>query len=217
MIGEVCRLRGSNFKRMPNPTSDTCHKTLSACTLMIEFQINLQRLTALSSASSQVRWVLSSWKNTLQVLWKDREEQIDILMRETVHDLVDACTEWLCACDESDVIAVVGAHLSAVLGELDNKEYFLSSNEWDTEAELLEYYFDNIRPAVERACVSVQMPDKADEKGISPQDIWTTLLFRSCLWSLLPNFDELDVMVLPSRLMGSRLPVYILWGYTLYA
>jgi len=210
MVGEVCRLRGSNFKRMPNPTPDTFHKTLSVCTLMTEFQTNLQTIAAQSSVSTRVTWVLSSWRNTLQAFWKGSEEEIDVLMRESVHDLLDECTEWLCACDEAAVIAVIGAHITAVLEELDNKESFLSSKECGTEADLFEHYFDVIRPTVEQACASLQMPSKADEKGVPPQDIWVTLLFRSCLWSLLHDFDEFDEMILPSRLVGSRLPVYIL-------
>ncbi|GIZ36864.1 hypothetical protein CKM354_000033000 [Cercospora kikuchii] len=47
-------------------------------------------------------------------------------------------------------------------------------------------------------------------KGSLREEIWLMLMFRMSLWWLLHDFDEKDALILPPRLMGSRMPVYIL-------
>lgn len=44
---------------------------------------------------------------------------------------------------------------------------------------------------------------------VSPDDIWCTLVFRMICWLMLHNFNNKDVQLPKSELMGSRMPVYI--------
>ncbi|KAM3423876.1 hypothetical protein BST61_g1272 [Cercospora zeina] len=47
-------------------------------------------------------------------------------------------------------------------------------------------------------------------KGVLREEVWLMLMFRMSLWWLLHDFDENDALIIPTRLMGSRMPVYIL-------
>ncbi|KAK4196798.1 hypothetical protein QBC40DRAFT_4485 [Triangularia verruculosa] len=53
---------------------------------------------------------------------------------------------------------------------------------------------------------------REDTEGIDPgrNTVWCTLVFRMICWLLLHNFDQNDVQMPKSELLGSRLPVYII-------
>ncbi|RCI16756.1 hypothetical protein L249_3014 [Ophiocordyceps polyrhachis-furcata BCC 54312] len=53
-----------------------------------------------------------------------------------------------------------------------------------------------------------EMPSLADER-VSYDDVWCVLIFRMICWLMLHDFDERDVQVNKSELLGSRMPVYI--------
>ncbi|RDA86940.1 hypothetical protein CP532_1855 [Ophiocordyceps camponoti-leonardi (nom. inval.)] len=53
-----------------------------------------------------------------------------------------------------------------------------------------------------------EMASLADEP-VSYDDVWCVLIFRMICWLMLHDFDERDVQVNKSELLGSRMPVYI--------
>ncbi|RDA90828.1 hypothetical protein CP533_1550 [Ophiocordyceps camponoti-saundersi (nom. inval.)] len=53
-----------------------------------------------------------------------------------------------------------------------------------------------------------EMSSLADER-VSYDDVWCVLIFRMICWLMLHDFDERDVQVNKSELIGSRMPVYI--------
>ena len=116
MISQVARLRGSNFRKIPNPTPDRWNRGLSACTMMLEFQENIARLSQHSRPSSQVLWIHKTWEVLRSSVWVNKESEIDIDMREAIHSNLYSCTEWLLTqVSPTSVMHVVWAHIAAVL------------------------------------------------------------------------------------------------------
>ena len=222
MLGKVFRLPGSSFKRIPNPTPDPWLKELDACVIQFEFQGNVLRMIqdpAITN-STQLLWIQESWTNTLLPSWKNRESEVDIDMRDAVQNVLQQCDTYLKSCGEPNVIWMVNAHVSIVLEEINDPASALHSRECDTEEEIWQHYFDVIRGKVNNF---QPMPDayrvvegakkRTPETSVEPavrQDIWLTLMFRMSLWWLLHDFDENDQLIIPTRLKGSRMPVYIL-------
>lgn len=217
MLGDVFRLRGSNFRMLPNPTRTPWIDTFSACALMTEFQENVRRLEDQSYTSAQTRFIRDKWREQLASVWKGFEKDIDIDMREAVHDVIDSCTDFLVKeCGETAVISVVNAHVTVILDELDRADSLLSTLESDSEEELMEYYFDKIRKDVmshvtAQDSISPTMRRPSAIRTMVPsQGIWLVLMFRVCCWWALHEFDQTDTRVLDPRWKGSRLPVMIL-------
>ena len=214
MIGQVARLRGSNFRKIPNPTPDRWNRNLSACTMMLEFQKHITKLSQQPKPSSQVLWIHKTSETLHSTAWKDNDTEIDIDMREAVHSTLDSCTEWLLnQASSASVLHVIGAHITAVLEQLNDPDSFLSSQDCDTEAAILDFYFKEMRlrviDAAQRRRSTVASPvTPTDASG--KEDIWLMLQFRMYCWWLLHDFDETDTLRLPPRLKGSRLPVFIL-------
>jgi hypothetical protein len=265
MLAKVFRIRGSNFKMIPNPTKDVWNRPFSPIELMAEFHRNLESLIAEYSSSSQLKDIKDAWQE-IQPIWlqnskpddgpddkkpadapdigpnnahnkkpevevedelddKSDDESddkpggradIDIDLREAIHKCVDAATRFLHrhSTPRSTVISVMGTHLTIVLEELGHLGSYLSSPACNKESNFIEYYFTSISRQVS-GYVSSGNPELAplmelsDERKWERLEIWVTLLFRMCCWFLLHDFDKSDVLILPSRLKGSRLPVYI--------
>ncbi|KAK4496240.1 hypothetical protein PRZ48_012220 [Zasmidium cellare] len=217
MLGDVFRLRGSNFRMLPNPTRTPWIDTFSACSLMTEFQENVRKFEDQGYPTAQTNFIRGKWKENLADVWKTNERDIDIEMREAVHDVIDSCTKYLVGeCGEGAVISVVNAHVTVILDELDNPDSVLSTLESDSEEALMEHYFDKIRKEVmehissqDSISPTMRRPS-AIRTMVPPQGIWLILMFRLCCWWVLHEFDQTDTRVLDPRWKGSRLPVMIL-------
>lgn len=72
----------------------------------------------------------------------------------------------------------------------------------------IDFYFDEIRPAVIDSTGPNGEPPTPDEKGYR-SDLWIMLVFRMLCWVILHDFDPEDVKIIPSNLRGSRIPVHI--------
>lgn len=238
MIGQVFRMPSSSFKRIPNPTPDPWLNDLDPCRIQSEFQACIKHMlddpNNTTPPSDQLLWIQSSWNNTLIPIWKAHESEIDIDLRDTIQQVLEECDSYLQACGEATVIFVVGAHIYAVLEEITDPQSFLHSRDCDTEGEIWQHYFKYIREKVNdfqgmseaekvleniASVVDTSAPANGSTKaaGISSvskaelrQDIWLILMFRMSLWWLLHDFDENDQLIIPTRLKGSRMPVYIL-------
>ncbi|USW53533.1 hypothetical protein Slin15195_G068520 [Septoria linicola] len=236
MLGKVYRIPGSNFKRLPNPTPDPWLSDLSPCKILSEYQGNIARVIHRMSQDSEepserLTWIDAAWREVLQPVWKEHAANIDIDMRDAVQSVIESCDSYLQTYGEATVMFVIGAHVSIVLEEINDPDSFLHSRECDTEEEIWFHYFDVIREKVLRHD-GKSAAEKVVEKtgnilglpvnGTKPasiysvsrtelrQDIWLLLMFRMSLWWLLHDFDEKDVLILPPRLKGNRMPVYIL-------
>ena len=92
------------------------------------------------------------------------------------------------------------------------------------ERVLMDIYFNRIRPCATRADPA-SVPIHQQQDGVQemethsgsgakwrddPRDnIWCTLVFRMLVWLLLHDFDERDVQISKSELLGNQLRVYI--------
>lgn len=164
--------------------------------------------------SPQICWIQSAWETLHDSSWKGRDSEIDIDMREAVHSMLDSCTDFLVNnVHSASVLYVINAHIATVLEQLEDSDSFLCSGECDTEADMFDYYFNEIRsrviaPAPSRRS-SVWNHMKTFDSN-QHEDVWITLLYRMCCWWILHDFSDMDTVRLPSRLKGSRLPVFIL-------
>ena len=231
MLGAVFRLRGSNFKMLPNPTYHGAWiDTFNSCALMREFQSQLTTLLQPRAPpggrprpSPQIQYILTTWQDLLLPLWADEESEIDISMREAVHTVIQHIDSFLTnTAGETAVIPVVTAHISVLLEQLSIPDSALSTLEPDDEAELMRLYFEILRPAVVEhagkqdtnsplsAAAHGEFRDGVVVGGPCVEDVWMMLQFRAVCWWCLHEFDQTDTKVLDPRWMGSRLPVMIL-------
>jgi len=72
----------------------------------------------------------------------------------------------------------------------------------------MDKYLHEIRPAIIGNLDRNKKPLPCEEKE-QRNTIWTVLVFRRLCWFLLHDFDPEDVKIIPSRLKGSQIPVYI--------
>ena len=215
MIGKVISIRGSNFRIVPNPTDDPWLKKSGAkaswkiTKLMEVFQRKLIRYVELEG-SSQASFIIDQWK-IIQAMDFTDETNIDIEVRESIHDAIDDVTNYLLRLKQSDVIGVLALHIKEVMDVLAdptsdlNSIYLVNLHKEET---LLDYYFDKIRPKViagSTAGPSASTEISSEEKN----DIWITLIFRMLCWLLIHDWDKKDVCRVPSDLKGSRMPVFI--------
>lgn len=216
MLGKVCRTRGSNFRFLPNPTSDPWFKKTGTkaawnkaawniANLMRLFQDKLQAHidTEKYDDDHQIRNIAAHWA-TISRLGCDKEEDLGIETREAIHDAVDHCTKYILSLSQEDVLSVLVAHITKVVEILDSVENpFNNNTTLSREATLIGTYFNVVRPFVmgDKNPVTNEMRDR--------NTIWITLVFRMLCWLLLHDFDKADVKIVPSALWGSRMPIYI--------
>jgi hypothetical protein len=210
MLATPIRIRGSNFKRIPNPTRDYYTPTFSKIILMEEFQAKLRSLVVAKSInpSPEIDSIFEHWSE-IQIHRREDEAQIDIDLREALHNALDASTARLLSYDSKTIIRVVASHLNAVIQSLNELEPKLSELDAKKEEIFVDHYFTVIR----RDVLKNRRPSEAPHIGKSINDektsIWITLLFRMLYWLLLHDFDRVDLKIVPLDLRGSRMPVYI--------
>ena len=220
MLGQVVRLRGSNFRMVPNPTHDHWRKNIGRkaswkiTRLMEVFQNHLQKLIISEQLGAEHQAVLISkqW-GKISKLDCTNEANLSIECREAIHDSIEDVTSYLLNSKQTDVLSVLVSHISSVVDVLDNPNSPLNTialTNANKEETLFTYYFDNIRPAVVRS--SDSMRNVLDNNSVEREQrstIWVSLMFRMLCWLLIHDFDKADVRVVPSDLKGSRMPVFI--------
>jgi hypothetical protein len=213
MLGTNFRIRGSNFERIPNPTTDFwTGSTFSKVILMEEFQAKLKRLFDEKSISSSkaVESVFSHWAK-IQKFWPatSDESNFDIDLREALHDALDDSGEYLLTHSSKVIIRIVSSHLNAVIFTLEELEPALNELDANKEDIFMAHYFTEIRRSVLGNRRKSEAANASSEITNERNDIWITLVFRMQCWILLHDFDKSDVKRVPSELKGSRMSVYI--------
>lgn len=172
----------------------------------------------------------------LQADKKSMTPGYSIPLLNTLHDVLDGCDEFLREGDRNLVRMVVREHFQEVLkmindnsgadgdGDAERAVHFddltAASPKERQEVFMDLYFFKVLNQVRERAVMSYRarrvrfpLPDNGDDATISlePQAsaIWCTLVLRMVCWLLLHDFDQQDVQIPKSELLGSRLPVYI--------
>ncbi|RFU25627.1 hypothetical protein B7463_g10701, partial [Scytalidium lignicola] len=125
MLGSVFRLRGSNFNRIPNPTTDHwIQSKFSKMDLMNRFIDNLNELK-LDPIPDQLLSILSHWSN-IQSCLNVAEGQINIDVSEALHDALDHSDKYLLNQPTTTLIGVVAVHITSVIYHIDDIEFQVS-------------------------------------------------------------------------------------------
>ena len=213
MLSKVFRIRGSNFRMLPNPTSDSWLKkpgpkaSWKITTLMNIFHSQLTNLIESSSSlpstsTHRLSKITAHWKAITELDCTD-EANLSLEVREEIHRALDLQTDYLLSISQAEVLGVVVAHITKVMEVLDDPTSPLNvivlANKEDA---FMTYYFQTIRPAV----VATETPKEGEEDR---NVIWISLIFRMLCWLLLHDFDKADTKIVPADLKGSRMPVYI--------
>jgi len=217
MLAKVFRIRGSNFRMLPNPTSDLWLKKIGAkaswkiTKLMEVFQTKLAELIENEGLEdgNGIADIACQWKRISDLNCKD-ESNLSIEVKEAIHDAIEEATDYLRSISQLKVLSVLVAHITRVVEVLQDPisplNTIVLANKEDA---LLSHYFYEIRPVV------IGNLDPNKNKPLSKLEraerdtIWITLIFRMLCWLLLHDFDKSDVKIVPSDLKGSRMPVYI--------
>ncbi|TVY83380.1 hypothetical protein LSUE1_G001256 [Lachnellula suecica] len=218
MLGKVFRIRGSNFRMIPNPTMDfwlkkSGQKAFWKITrLMQVFQDKLIILINTESFDENHHCTMISkqWQNIKQLGTCEDEASLSISVREAIHDSLDQRTAYLLSLTQVDVLSVLVAHVTKVIDVLDDQKSPLNTialANANKEELLLEYYFNTVRPAVLGRQDTNQGPLTIEEE--QKNTIWVSLIFRMLCWLLLHDFDKADVKMVGADLKGSRMPVYV--------
>jgi hypothetical protein len=150
--------------------------------------------------------IFDEWVKMRQV-WV---ENIDLDMRERIHDALDATAPYLQDTQNFlslEVMSVVTSHISVVLAATDELQFTLHTpcaDEKEDKGKLMKYYFEKVLPSV--ASNGGNLTDDAKDKRTV---IWLGLMFRMICWFLLHDFDKNDINRMDSALKGSRMPVFI--------
>ncbi|KAL5314067.1 hypothetical protein ACEPPN_018491 [Leptodophora sp. 'Broadleaf-Isolate-01'] len=212
MLSKVFRIRGSNFRMVPNPTSDSWLKrngpkaSWKITTLMSIFQTQLSKFILSEDLASNhaISEISTHWKAITALDCSD-EANLSLEVREAIHNALDAQTAYLLSIRQAEVLAVLVAHITKVIEVLDDPvsplNVIVLANKEDA---LMSYYFQTIRPAVVGTETESRKDDEADRNVI-----WVSLIFRMLCWLLLHDFDKADTKIVPADLKGSRMPVYI--------
>lgn len=210
MLGQVFRIRGSNFRMLPNPTTDSWLKKIGAkaswkvISIMGVFQQQLARFVATEGLPSDnpISQIGTRWTRIAKLDCSD-EANLGLEAREAIHDALDLQTKFLLSIRQADVLNVLVAHVTKVMEVLADAvsplNVIVLANK---EVAFMTYYFQEIRPAV---VGSLGTKQEQEDRNL----IWIALVFRMLCWMLLHDFDKADTKIVPSDLKGSRMPVYI--------
>jgi hypothetical protein len=212
MLAKPVRIRGSNFKMLPNPTEDKWQGDLGLlldwAAGMEAFQLLLaEHIAAVDSSptgpNELTLAVSEQWKK-MRPFWKNSLNEIDIDMREAIHDGLDMTISPLENIAMRETIEnVVVTHLLEVVRASDEIRHSLLVPGSNVNS-FVQYYFNIIRVKVANGEVKVSEGERDKRNAI-----WIALMFRMICWFLLHDFDKADVNIIPSELKGSRIPVAI--------
>lgn len=223
MLAEPFRIRGSNFKMLPNPTHDFWSPGLDMMGCMRAFKKQLD--IVINPIPTATRHPLLTIMHTL---FTDHFTEgvlkgvLDIDVREAAHAGLDQIkAELLHTIDKRLISTITAAHLSAVLSASDMLFDAVNDLAASKEENLMKYYFNEIKPTVINGYQIVNVAQNAG--GMSPVvtgamseaqkeergAVWMALVFRMWCWFLLHDFDGADRCIVPNQFKGSRMPVFI--------
>ncbi|CAG8972634.1 hypothetical protein HYALB_00005403 [Hymenoscyphus albidus] len=216
MLGKAFRIRGSNFRMLPNPTTDfwmkkTYQKASWKITWLMEvFQDKLKELIESEGFQPDhpISLIRYKWIEISDLGCID-DSTLSLEACERIHDALDQSTDYLKNQKQQVVLDVVVAHLTKVMSVLEDQSSKLNNIVLAKKEEtLLNYYFYHVRPAVIGNLDSTGILLSRAEKELR-NTIWISLVFRMLCWLLLHDFDRSDVRVVPMDMKGSRMPIYI--------
>ncbi|KAF4633579.1 hypothetical protein G7Y89_g4534 [Cudoniella acicularis] len=185
MLGKVFRIRGSNFRMLPNPTSDHWLKAGSRkaswriTRLMEVFQKKVKEQIKEEGyvVDHDIHIIDEQWDEISRIGYTD-ETILSLEIREAIHNALDSRTKYLLNQKQSDVLFVLVAHLANVLKVLSDPSSPLNTIVLANKEEaLLNYYFYHIRPTVIGNLDSDDRPLSKTEKD-KRNTIWISLIFR---------------------------------------
>ncbi|KAH8665745.1 hypothetical protein BGZ60DRAFT_470463 [Tricladium varicosporioides] len=216
MLSKVIRIRGSNFRMLPNPTDDHWLKagnqkaSWKITRLMQIFQTKLREHIEAEQyvESHEIVTIEKEWAAIAQIGFKD-EESLSLNTREAIHDALDRRTKFLLNLKQSEVLSIMVTHLTMVLKVLQDQESTLNKIVLaNKEEQLLDYYFYHIRREVVEHLDTKMKPPSKDMRD-KRNTIWISLIYRMLCWLLLHDFNKADTQIVPHDLKGSRMPVFI--------
>ncbi|PBP26880.1 Modin, partial [Diplocarpon rosae] len=207
MLSKVFRIRGSNFRMLPNPTEDSWLKKIGAkaswkiTSLMDVFHLKLADFIVREGLQPDhpISKISVQWKRISELDCSD-EVNLSLDIREAIHDALDKQTDFLLSIRQVNVLNVLVAHITKVMEVLDDPvsplNIIVLANK---ELAFMTYYFQDVRLAV----VGITgRKEEQEERNL----IWISLIFRMLCWLLLHDFDKADTKIVPSNLKGSRMP-----------
>lgn len=212
MLAQVFRIRGSRFRLLPNPTNDRWQSGFgtgffgsSTFRLMEAFQQELAQLHAnyVDEITKTWRYILDLGEGSLSSL--ELIEDFEVL--EALHDSADAQTEYLRSVPQAIVLSVLVTHISGVVKELNMSRSVLHSG--IHELALMEFYFSKIRINVIPATCLVWSLGMLSDTEEQREEIWIRLIYRMLCWLLLHDFDSEDIQIVPSDLIDSDMPIFL--------
>jgi hypothetical protein len=218
MLGKAFRIHGSNFRMLPNPTTDFWTKrtflkaSWKITRLMEVFQEKLTELinSEGSAEEHEIVEISRTWKRISTLLNGKGDDELPLDVCEAIHDALDKRTDYLLhKIDQQTILSVIVAHLTIVMTVLEDQSSPLNNIVLaNKEESLLSYYFYHVRPAVIGNLDSAGKPLSRKDKELR-NTIWISLIFRMLCWLLLHDFDKQDIRVVPTDMKGSRMPIYI--------
>jgi hypothetical protein len=184
--------------------------------MMVSFQRIKETIDALQLPQEhQVTGMLDKFQR-LRVLEGDFafiDQSLQLQDLEAIHDSLDDCTSFLQFQKQEDVLSVLVAHVTHLVDELNNSSSPLlrrNTSPANREEILSQCYFHGCLSSVTGTISSEgETRERTIEENGLRQLIWVTLIFRMLCWRILHTFPENDVMIVPSNLKGSRMPIYI--------
>jgi hypothetical protein len=218
MLGKVFRLRGSNFRMLPNPTLDPWVKKprpggpshWKIGNLLQVFQNKVTDLSMKTGITASTTIISRYWEPL--VLPEMDEFKLQLIKRELLHDTVDEITKYLLSLKQSDVLSVLVWHIERVAAHLEDQKSpinTISFTSMNSAEVLMNYYFDIIRPEVISCKSDGEIKMLSDTDQEQRNGIWLALMFRMLCWLMLHDFDSTDINLVDSDLKGSRMPIYI--------
>ncbi|EPE31662.1 hypothetical protein GLAREA_12418 [Glarea lozoyensis ATCC 20868] len=219
MLGKSFRIRGSNFRMLPNPTTDfwakmTFQKPAWKVTRLMEvFQEKLTELIKSEGlhGDHEIVRISRTWADISGLKTGADDDKIPLDVCELIHDALDDRTAYLLNTDinQTEILSVIVAHLAKVMEVLEDQNSKLNNIVLaNKEDELLTFYFYYVRPAVVGNLDPGGKPLSRTAKE-TRNTVWISLVFRMLCWLLLHDFDRQDVRVVPTDMKGSRMPIYI--------
>lgn len=218
MVAKPFRIRGSNFRKLPNPCEDKWRPGVDMLACLRAFKVKFDSyyndlgLMRRGSLLFLIRSQFADDRFSDQVMIGN----LDLDVREAAHTALDETADQLSSKHIRFHVlrSVLAAHIGAMLSFSDVLEQsLLDEDRFGTKEErLMRVYFDKMMPQATRyttAGATGVAPMLTDVQQDERSAIWLCLLLRMWCWFLLHDFDPSDRLSVPSQFMGSRMPVFI--------
>jgi hypothetical protein len=208
MLAKPVRIRGSSLKMLPNPTDEKWPGDSSLIDWSRGMSLFQTHITALEASTAGIHELISAisdqWKK-IEESWQDAS---NINRREVIHNGLEMSDNYFglknkITITNQEITNIVVSHLSSVIKHSQEIQDAVVAQDDKSTDEFMRIYFDDILPEVV-SDVSLSAEDKKNREAI-----WVCLMFRMICWFLLHDFHKMDINIVPSELMGSRMPVFI--------